>query len=32
VFYIAYCAVKSFKMLKHIDIQKIKLSTDRSRL
>jgi len=32
MFYTAYCAVKSFKMLKHIDIHKIKLSANRSKL
>jgi hypothetical protein len=30
VFYAAYCAVKGFKMLKHIDIHKVKLSANRS--
>ena len=30
VFYTAYGVVKGFKMLKHIDIHKIKLSTNRS--
>ena len=30
VFYAAYGVVKSFKMLKHMDIHKIKLSANRS--
>ena len=29
VFYAVYGAIKSFKMLKHINIHKIKLSTNR---
>ena len=32
VFYSAYCVVKGFKMLKRIDIHRIKLSADRSNL
>jgi hypothetical protein len=32
VFYTAYCVVKSFKMFKHIEIYKIKLSANRSKL
>jgi len=30
VFYTAYCVIKSFKILKHIDIHKIKLIANRS--
>ncbi len=32
VFYIAYCVVKGFKMVKQIDMHKNKLSADRSNL
>ena len=30
VFYTVYCVVKSYKMIKQIDIHKIKLSANRS--